>query len=187
VSWIQSHRQSALWVGLSLALPLALLLYLATLLCLQWLDYGREIERLEPRIARLAGLIASEGKLLESSGVLESRMYALIYPASTSTASAAASLQNDVRELATVAGLTLNNSQVLPPRELETLQKLAVKLRLKGDLAAVDRLLEELAGFEPLILVESIVIAPARINRRRGEREGELSIDLQLMSLREAG
>jgi general secretion pathway protein M len=187
VSWVQTHRQSALWIGLSLALPLALLLYAAALLGLQWFEYGREIERLEPRIARLAGLIASEGKLRESSGELESRIYSVVIPAGTPTASAAASLQKDVRELATAAGLSVNNSQVLPPRELETLQKLAVRLRLDGDLAALDRFLEELAGFEPLILVESITIAPARSNRRRGGPQGELRIDVQVMSLREAG
>ena len=36
-------------------------------------------------------------------------------------ASAAAALQKDVRELAAAAGLAVDNSQLLPPRELEAL------------------------------------------------------------------
>jgi hypothetical protein len=186
MSWISEHRQSAIYVGISLAIPLLLLLYVLATLWTQRGDYRDEIGRLEPRIARLSGLIQSEEALRQSAGRVDSRVLDLVFPATEDRATIAAALQQDVRRILTEAGLDIRNSQVLPTREVAGLDYLTVKLQVTGDLEALDAALEEFANYLPLMLVESLAVTPVRQSRRRrGQAEQQLvSASLQLLALR---
>jgi general secretion pathway protein M len=185
-AWIESNRHAAVLVGATLALPLVILLYLVVDLLGVRAEYQREIDRLEPRIARLRGLVESEELLGNASGRLASRVQDLVYPASEDDASVSAALQNSVREIATDAGLTVSNSQVLKVKEEDGFERIGLKLTVSGDIGALDTALLDLSTFTPLLLVESIEIWPARQSRRNKEEQpGQtLTATLELLSLR---
>ena len=187
MNWFSLHRHSAALVLLTLLVPAGLFLYAVLGLLSQRAAYQSEIERLQPRIARLQGLIASEEALTTAAAQMDARLNAVVYPGTEERAAVEASLQKEVRTLLANAGLSTSNSQVLPQREAEGLEQLLVRLRVSGSLEALDRFLGDLQGYQPLILVESIDIAPERQSRRRNASpRQELDINLQLMSLRAA-
>ncbi len=183
--WIQNYRRSAVIVGLTLVLPLFGLLYLVGDFLEMRQGYQHEIERLEPRIARLKGLSESEQRLAESAGRLHARLRDLAYPGSDDRAAVSATLQNNVREIVTAAGLSVTNSQVLPVKEEEGFDRIGLKLTVSGEVAALDAALMELTTYVPLLLVESIEIWPERQSRRNDTNPPQrLTASLQLLSLR---
>lgn len=186
MNWYKRHPQSTLYVGLTLAVPLLLLVYLVLTLWAQRGEYQRELERLEPRIARLSGLVQSEDALRQSSGRVDSRVLDLVFPATEDRAAIAAALQQDVRAILSDAGLDIKNSQVLPAREVSGLDYLTVKLQVTGDLEALDTALEEFSNYTPLMLVESLAVTPVRQSRRQRKSGYEqlVTATLQLLALR---
>ena len=186
MNWLQEHRHSAIYVGLTLAVPLFIVLYLASTLWGQRMDYQREIERIEPRIARLAGLVDSETALRQSAMRVESRVLDLVFPASEERAALAARLQQDLRRIFTEAGLQIKNSQVLPAREILGLEQVTVKTQVSGELDALDAALEEVSNYSPLVLVESLAVTPVRRSRRqRADGLQELTANIQLLAFRQ--
>lgn len=186
MNWLQLHRHSAIYVGMTLAVPMLIVLYLALTLWAQRVGYQREIERLEPRIARLAGLVESESALRQSALRVDSRVLDLVFPASEERAALAARLQQDLRRIFTEAGLQIKNSQVLPAREVLGLEHVTVKTQVSGELQAFDAALEEISNYSPLILVESMAVTPVRRSRRqRAAGLQELTANVQLLALRQ--
>lgn len=188
-SWLQVNRKAAVLVGLTLSVPLAVLLYLSTDLLMVRSDYQDQIDRLEPRIARLRGLAKSEKKLQAVYKKVESSLGELAYSAEEDSDSVATSLQKNVRTIISAAGLSVANSQVLPVKQEDGFDQIRLKLTVKGDVSALDAALMQLTNYKPLLLVESVEIWPDRQPRRRkGEASAvqQLTASLQLMSLRPA-
>jgi len=185
VSWFRTHPRTAWICGLTL-LPL-LLVYCYILSGLWHLrqEAQSEIDRIEPRVARLQGLIAIEEQLRESAQAVNSRVSDLVYPASTDQATVSAELQSNVRDLLGKAGLSVTNSQVLPVREQGNFDQIGVKLTVSGTLPALDDALAELAAYMPLVLVESLEVYPSRARRAADEPEQQLlTASVQVLSLR---
>ncbi|MEM1153954.1 MAG: type II secretion system protein GspM [Pseudomonadota bacterium] len=187
MNWLRMHQRTAWICGLTLLVPLLLLFYLMALFYGSYSESQEEISRIEPRLARLQGLIDHESELRAAAEVVDSQVLELVYPATEDQAAVAAELQTQVRDIFSNAGLAINNSQVLPVREQGNFDYIALKLTTKGSLAALDNALAELATFLPLVLVESIDVYPARAVRGR-ESTGvqELTANVQLLSLRAA-
>ena len=185
MKWLRSHRRTALLVGLTLLLPVAL--YLQTLFGLLGLafDYGSQANRLEPRLERLQGLEAFAGPLEEQQSLALERLNALVYPPDQDASALAAVLQAEARALLSQAGMAISNSQVLPVRQDEMFDRIAVKLTVAGSLRALDEALIAIASAQPSIIVETMDAFPARASRRSdGESEQSLTAVLQLMVLR---
>lgn len=179
------HSRTAWICGLTLLLPV--LLYLKLLLGVWGLrqETQAEIDRIEPRIARLEGLIAFEAPLREAAEAVDSQVANLVYPGSEDSATVAAELQTKVRDLLGEAGLSITNSQVLPVREQGDFDYIGVKLTVTGALPALDAALAELAVYLPLVLVEALEVYPARVRRGKDEPEQQLvTASLQVLSLR---
>lgn len=186
-NWLQVNRKAAVLVGLTLAVPLGLLLYLSADLLMVRADYQDQIERLEPRIARLRGLAKSEKKLQAVYKKVESSLSELAYSAEEDSDSVATSLQKNVRTIISAAGLSVANSQVLPVKQEDGFDQIRLKLTVKGDVPALDAALMQLTNYKPLLLVESVEIWPDRQPRRRqvdAPAVRQLTASLQLMSLR---
>lgn len=187
MSWVRKHPRAAWICGLTLLLPV--LLYLKLLLGVWDLrqETQAEIERIEPRIARLQGLIAFEEPLREAAQAVDSQVANLVFPDSTEQAAVAAELQSKVRDVLGEAGLSVTNSQVLPVREQGDFDYIGVKLTASGELPALDAALAELAAYRPLVLVERLDVYPARARRGKDEPEQQLvTTSLQVLSLRAA-
>jgi len=191
VNWLRANKRSAWIIGLTLLIPV--LLYLQALFGLLGMrgDFQEDIDRLQPRIARLQGLMQYEDQLRAASGRVGKEVLDLVYPATTDRATVSATLQKDVRQILVESGLSVSNSQVLPVREEQAFDYIGIKLTVTGEVAGLDAALSAIAGYMPLLLVESLDVWPARraTRSRRGKKEVEtqsISATLQLLSLRTA-
>jgi general secretion pathway protein M len=185
MSWLRTHRRSAWICGLTLLVPL--LLYLNALLGLWGMRhaYQSDIDYLEPRIARLRGLVGHESQLRDSSAQAKREVVKLVYPVSGDRATVAATLQTSVRQILSDAGLSVSNSQVLPVREEGDFDYIGIRLTVAGDLAGLDKALTGIAQYLPLLLVESLDVRPDRARRGEAQRQ-TVTATLQLLSLRAA-
>ncbi|MEH6518539.1 MAG: type II secretion system protein GspM [Halioglobus sp.] len=187
MNWIKSHQRSALICGLTLLFPV--MLYLDVLLGVWAMgrEYQADIDRQQPRIARMRGLIEHEDQLRESAGKVGGQVVNLVYPASTDQATVSATLQTEVRQILTTAGMSVSNSQVLRVREEEKFDYIGIKLTANGDVAALDAALTGLAAYMPLLLIESLDVYPQRVSRRsKAPAAQNLTATMQLLSLRAA-
>lgn len=185
MNWLRANQRSAWIIGLTIAVPA--FLYLQLLFSLLGLRQGfqSDIDRLEPRVGRLRGLMQYEEQLRDSFGRVDRQVLNLVYPASTDRATVSAGLQKDVREIMAEAGLSVSNSQVLPVREEDAFDHIGIKLTVTGDVAGLDAALAAIGAYMPLLLVESLEILPNRGRRRKEKVEQQsLSVSMQLLSLR---
>ena len=187
MNWLKVHQRTAWICGLTLLVPV--LLYLNVIFSLLGVhsETQAEIDRIEPRIARLQGLINYENQLREAAVVVDSQVLELVYPATEDQATVSAELQTQVRDIFSAAGLSVTNSQVLPVREQGNFDYIGVKLTVKGSLQALDEALAGLAAYLPLVLVESLDVYPARVPRGKdASNQQTLTASLQVLSLRAA-
>ena len=149
------------------------------------MGYQEEIERLEPRIARLSGLAQSEGQLEISSSRVDSKIDSLVYPRTDDRAAVAAEMQKNIRELMAASGLRVLYSRMLPAKESEEFDHVQLSLTVSGDMAAFDATLAEIDLYSPLLLVESLDIRPNRASKRANDGAAQsLTVSMQLLSLR---
>jgi len=183
MNWLRSHKRSAWICAFTVLVPV--LLYLNGLFALWGVQrgYQSEIDDLIPRIARQQGLIGYENQLRDASTLADQELVSLVYPASGDRATASAALQTNVRQILSDAGLTVRNSQVLPAREKDNFDHIAIRLTVNGDLAALDGALSGIARFRPLLLVESLEIKSVR-PARKDDKSQIITATLQLLSLR---
>ena len=184
MSWLRNHRRSAVLIGLTLLIPLYF--YLSTLFGLLGLamDYRADANRLEPRLARLQGLLDIEADLRTQSSEALSVLRKQAYSSNQDPSSLSATVQANVRQIFGEAGLSVTNSQVLPVRDGDQFDRVAVKLTVSGALPALDAALIGVAAHEPRMLVESIDAFPARTGGRNAQDQQLLTAVIQLMVLR---
>jgi general secretion pathway protein M len=185
VNWFQLNQRASWIIGLTLVIPV--LLFLNGLFGLLGVreEYQAEIERMEPRLARLQGLLEYENQLRDSAGKVDRQVVNLVYPVSADRATVSATLQKDVRQILIEAGLSVTNSQVMPVREKEEFDFIGLKLTVKGGVASLDAALIAIAGYKPQLLVESLDVWPTRASRVKDEQKAQvISASLQVLALR---
>ncbi|MEM1190633.1 MAG: type II secretion system protein GspM [Pseudomonadota bacterium] len=165
MSWLLQRRRTAVFVGVTLALAVLLLLVALLRLMTAAGAYGDEVDRLRPRIARLSGLEAIEGSLAEQMESATRQLSELVYPASEDSSALAATLQADIRRVFEEAGMDVTNSQT-SVRSDEDFERISVKVTLRGGIDALDASLRGLSALRPRVLVESLDAYPSRGDRR---------------------
>ena len=185
MSWLKANRRVAWVVGVTLLLPLMLYLNALFGLLQMRFSYQSQVERLEPRIARLQGVMNFEEQLAESAVRVDKQVAELVYQSAADRASVSATLQTTVRQILVEAGLSVSNSQVLPVRKEGDFDYIGLNLTVTGPLAALDIALAAIGGYSPVLLVESLDVWPNRMRRSVGANaEQTISASLQLLSLR---
>jgi len=185
VSWLQQNRTVTTIVALTLAIPVLLVMYLAGHFWMLRHDYQQQIDRLEPRLARLAGLVEVGDQLQAASTRADAQLAQLVYPSSEDEATVAATLQKNVREIMTDAGFSVSDSRILPTKKGEVLDQIGVRLTVSGDMAALDEVLMDIAGYTPKLFVQSAEMRPNRASKKRGELGGQrVTAVFQFLSLR---
>jgi general secretion pathway protein M len=160
-------------VGSSLGLVFLLALYLVLQLWFLRQDFADEIEAIQPRTARLLGMLESVDQLDLASGTARSMLRELVYAVDQDSAKAASSLQQNVRELLTSAGLSVSGSQILPQRKSDKFDRLSLNITAEGNINALDEALSSLELMRPLVFVESLKVQPQRTSSRRRSRRSE--------------
>ncbi len=150
-----------------------------------------DIEAIEPRTARLLGIMKSVDQLNVASGEARSRLRELAYGSDRDSATTAAAMQQNIRELMTGAGLSVSGSQILPQRKSEGFDRLSLDITAAGNIEALDAALAGLEAMRPLVFVETLKVNPER-SRGRGRQADavvvgdprNLTARFQLFSLR---
>ncbi|MBK6511005.1 MAG: hypothetical protein IPG06_17215 [Haliea sp.] len=71
-------------------------------------SFADEIETIEPKTSRLLGIVESADRLEIASGLANSSLTMLAYAADQDSATSAATMQQNVREIMTAAGLSVS-------------------------------------------------------------------------------
>ena len=147
-------------------------------------DYSSEIDNIQPRTARLLGMLESADQLDQASGAARNILSDIAYEPGRDAATAAASLQSDVRELMADAGLSVTGSQILDARSGEGYDKLQLDLTAEGNIEAFDEALSGLENLRPLVFVESVKVKPIRTRSRRGDELEASAVDPRKLNAR---
>jgi general secretion pathway protein M len=131
---------------------------------------------LEPKYARLAGLLEHKAELQEMGAQVRSQLEILAYPASQDVARAGNDAQQRIRSLFVESKLDIISIQVLPPlKEESKFDRIPINLRVEGDVNGIHNALSMLAAQSPVVFVESIslqvvgVVRPASVQRLAGQ------------------
>jgi general secretion pathway protein M len=185
LNWLKNHGRSGLIVGATLVLPVLLVIYILLDFLLARQGYQAEIDRLQPRVARMAGLIESEEQLRVSAGQLDSQVLNLVYPPTDDSPTVSAALQKDMRQIMTDAGLSVTNSRILPVLQEESFDRIGLSLTVSGGLDALDSALLAMAAYKPLLLIDTMDIKPQRMSRARDKNAQQIvTVSFQLLTLR---
>ena len=131
---------------------------------------------LEPRYARLTGLVQYKAELEALNVKASEQLKGLTYPSSQDVTQAGNNAQQRIRSLFVDSNLNVISIQVLPPvKDDSKFDRIPISLRVEGDMAGIQSALTKLAAQTPLVLVESLsvqtigAVKPASIQRLGGQ------------------
>lgn len=131
---------------------------------------------LEPRYARLLGLLQRHAELKAMGVQANEQLARLTYPAGQDVTQAGNDAQQRIRSLFAESKLDIISIQVLPPpKEDIKFDRIPINLRVEGDLAGIQNALLRLTGQTPVVLVDSLsvqtigAVRPASIQRLGGQ------------------
>lgn len=137
---------------------------------------------LEPRYARLSGILARGEDINAAHGGATEWLAARAYPAATDVGEIGTELQQRVRQLAEAAEVRVAGSQILPVREESGFSVITVAGTLEGQTGAMARFLAALAAEQPPILVEKLAIQAPRA--RMGQQLADVNAQVNMSALR---
>ncbi|NYT47454.1 MAG: type II secretion system protein M [Candidatus Methanofishera endochildressiae] len=173
-----NNTQQQRW--LALGLLLGIIISVGAFIIVPWLNNLSEInDKIDEqvfRIKRYQRVIASREEVLMDVEQGRKEINALGYfNTQASFSLATAELQNSIKAMAVDAGGELSSSQVLPNKEQDGLTRIAVKVRLTGDMEMLRSLLYQIEIKKPLLIIENITVVPAPKKRNRKTRKAELT------------
>ena len=157
----------------------ALLLPLAGAGLYVWIHHQRienHLADLEPRYARLAGLLERQAELQTLGIKANEQLTRLSYPAAQDVTQAGNDAQQRIRSLFAESKLDIISIQVLPPpKEEAKFDRIPINLRVEGDLAGIQSALSSLSRQTPMVMVDSLslqtigAVRPASMQRLGGQ------------------
>lgn len=157
---------------------LVLLLPLAGVGLYVWTQHQRvqsHLADLEPRYARLAGLMERQTDLKTLGVQAAAQLARLTYPASQDVTQAGNDAQQRIRGLFADSKLDIISIQVLPTKEEGKFDRILINLRVEGDLAGIQDALMKLGSQSPTVQVDSLAlqtigaVKPASVQRLGGQ------------------
>jgi hypothetical protein len=182
VNWVLENKKEAIVVGTTLALPLALLLYVLVGLWGLGHSFQQETDRLEQRIARLNGIALAGEELLAAAADAEATLRKLAYAGDDADA-VSATLQKNVRGIMSGAGLVVADSRIESARREGAFDVVGLEVSVSGGIEALDEALGDIVSYTPLLLVTDISVTPARTSRRGNAGGQALSAKMNLIAL----
>ncbi len=146
----------------------------------QWAT--QRLSELEPRLARLLGLEASQAELQQAQRAAQAHLARFTYPATRDVSQTGSEAQQRVRNVASVAGLTIVSSQVLPAKPDGPFDRIPLVVRLEGELGSLQAVLVVLANETPIIHFDGLSMKT--IGAVKAEVPQRLDIQLNLFVLR---
>ena len=157
----------------------ALLLPLAGASLYVWIHHQnlqRHLAELEPRYARLVGILQHQADLKALGVKANEQLTRLAYPVGQDVTKAGNDAQQRIRSLFAESKLDIVSIQVLPPlKEDAKFDRIPINLRVEGDLAGIQSALSNLSRQTPVVLVDTLslqtlgAVRPASIQRLGGQ------------------
>jgi len=161
----------------SLGILLAVVVVLNLAITLPWLrknhEYDQAIEKASSEIRRYQALQAQGPELQARLSSLDQEVGSASYYVDAETpALAAAALQSRVKQAVDAVGGKLTSTQSLPLEEEGNAQRVAILVRMGGDVDVLLRVLYALEGEPPLLFVDNLTVRNKRrpTRRRRGRQ-----------------
>ena len=158
---------------------IALLLPVAGAGAYVWREHRLTQQRLvdlEPRYARLAGLLERKAELEVMGTHANQQLARLAYPVTLDVTQAGNDAQQRIRTLFADSKLDIISIQVLTPvKEASNFDRIPINLRVEGDLAGLQNALALLSSQSPLVLVDTLsvqtigAVKPTSIQRLGGQ------------------
>lgn len=167
---------------LSLLVVLVVLL-LASVLVPWWSKmerYGEVADQAAERIGRYERLIASRPAIKERLQKLRQQLQTKGYFIKASSPElGAAELQKRVKKIVSAAGGTLVSTQNVDTGSASGLRKIEIKVRMKGDVGMLAKVLHALEGELPVVMVENLSLRSRRtVKGRRQNRVEGYALDI---------
>lgn len=160
---------------LTLLLLLAPLAGLAVAVWLKHQQMQADLTDLEPRYARLLGLVNHRADLQALGNTVNAAITHLTYPATQDLANASNDAQQRVRSLFADNQLDIISIQVMPAKEEKHFNRISITLRVEGNLPAMHAALDKLPKLTPTVQLDSMAlqtigaVRPASVQRLDGQ------------------
>ena len=144
------------------------------------------LAELEPRHARLAGLLQSGERRTQSQQALQANLAQFVHPPEADAAQLGNTVLQRVRELATTQGLRVTSSQTAAPREDKDqpgFGRIGVSLRVEGDWPQLQGLLRALPAERPAIYSDTMQLLSQ--GTQAGRASAMIQAQLELFVLQE--
>ncbi len=150
----------------------------------QWAQ--ARLEELEPRYARLVGLEAQRPEIVAALTQADAARAQFTYPAALDANQAGNAAQQRIRDIFSSAGLQVISSQVMPPKEENSFDRIPITVRTEGEMLAVQSALAVLSSQMPVIIINELeILLPGGLNNANPKVTPRLSASFNLSVLRE--
>ena len=174
-------RREKITLALSILVMLLPLLVLGLYISDKYASAQKELDRIEPRYARLLGLRQSVDKIDEELKSMDERMSQFVYSKDMDATQAGNDAQQRVRSVLSTAGLTVVSSQVLPTKTEQGFERITLSVRAEGELIHLQAALAVLPSLTPVVLVDDINLRV--VGQQRAEKVQRLGTELKLTVL----
>lgn len=177
----QIARRDLAVVLVTMALALAPLILIGAYLYnkSQWAT--QRIDEVEPRHARISGLLANKDNLAQAQAQAADRLAQYLHPLGQDSNHVGNDVQQRIRSILSSAGLTIISTQVLAAKDEKDLERIPLSVRAEGDMMAVQLALAGLDEQKPAILTEGVLLQAAAAPVKGVQR---LAVQLNLVILR---
>ncbi|BFM21605.1 type II secretion system protein GspM [Gilvimarinus japonicus] len=179
------NLSKAQWV-VAVTVASVLFVFLWSILALLWSfgAYNQQAQEIKPKIARLSGLLQTEGQMREANAQAAAELSAIAYGAGEDDNALSTAMQQAVRSVFTAAELTVTGSQIIKPKKVDGFVRVGVSLTARGSVESLVAVVSRIHELQPLVLIERLELKPQRA--RRGSNIGQqLEIRMQLVSMKE--
>jgi general secretion pathway protein M len=134
------------------------------------------LEQVEPRHARLSGLVAHEPQLRTAHEAARAQLAIYAHDENSSADRLGTELQQRTRRIAEASAMSVANSQILPVRTEAGIEQVQVMVTLEGDSESLRNFLLQLEAERPLLQVSAAVLQPSRGRGQGGRVLAQLTI-----------
>ena len=164
---LQPQRPETLWLLAGGALLRLALAWAAWTVVSKYSQAAARLADIEPRHARLAGLLRGGDRFAETDDALKANLAQFAYPADSDASQTGNAALQRVRDLATARGLRVASSQAAAPREDQGFDRIGINLRVEGEWQQLVELLRELPQQRPAIHYTTLQIGTQQGGRRQ--------------------
>ena len=177
----QLSRRDIMMMSVTVLVLLIPFFILGSVLLGKMATANAELEKIEPRFARLLGIQRSADKLEAGLVSVNQRISQFVFPDEMDATQAGNDAQKNVRSVLSTAGLTVVSSQVLPTKTDQGFERISLSVRAEGELIHLQAALAVLPSLTPVILVDGINIQV--VGQQRADKPQRLGAALKLSVL----